>query len=310
MPALCVTRAIKNARHLQATAPMILPKDEPADGFGSRVPRELLARLHTPVPPKDLDRVPGLAAALARAPAPRPRASAAEPLFHGTLVFVEVNFRTSQGFVSVKAADLTVAMDFARFATGPISAYASQYGSNALTVADKALPYAANVPSGRYNDQTLQGWVNAIVSDNQLPADTCVVILNPPGVVNTDADPSQGVGGYHGLANVPYCFVNVMGADLTVKDEANVYALALSHEIVEMAVDPRADLGNPEVADPCSGNCGVMWLDYFDNAGRYLQSLQTVPPPFDYAFFINAVVRPASVMACPAPGPSCAYAPP
>ena len=310
MPALCATRAMKNARHLQATAPTILAKEEPPEGFGSRVPRELLARLHTAVPPKDLERVPGLAAALARSPVPRPRASAGEPLFHGTLVFAAINFRTSLGFVSVKAADLSVAMDFARLAAVPISQYATQYGPNGLGVADKAVPFAANVPLGTYNDQTLQGWVNAIVQENNLPADTCVVVLNPQGVVNTDANPILGVGGYHGLANVPYCFVNVMGSGLTVKDEANVYALALSHEIVEMTVDPRADLGNPEVADPCSGNCGVMWLDYFDHAGRYIQSLQTVPPPFDYAFFINAVVRPASATACPAPGPSCAYAPP
>lgn len=310
MTQLCVTRSMKNARHLQATAPSILPKEEPAEGFASRVPGELLARLHTAVPPQDLARVPGLAAALGRSPVPRPRASAAEPLFRGTLVFAAVNFRTNQGFVSINPADLAVAMDFARLAIGPISAYASQYGANGLSVAEKAVPYAANVPSGTYNDQTLQTWVNSILGQNQLPADTCVIILNPPGVVNTDADPSQGVGGYHGLAKVPYCFVNVMSSGLTVKDETNVYALALSHEIVEMTVDPRADLGNPEVADPCSGNCGVMWLDYFDNAGRYIQSLQAIPPPFDYAFFINAVVRPASATACPAPGPSCSYAPP
>ncbi len=310
MPALCATRAIKNARHLQATAPRIMPKPEPPGGFGSRVPRELLARLHTAVPPKDLERVPGLAAALARSPVPRPRAAAAKPLFKGTLVFVAVNFRTNQGFVTVPPADLSVAMDFTRLAIVPISAYASQYGPNGLKVADQAVPFAANVPQGTYNDQVLQGWVNAIATANKVPADSCVVILNPQGVVNTDADPSQGIGGYHGLANVPYSFVNVMGTGLTVKDEANVYALALSHEVEEMTVDPRADLGNPEVADPCSGNCGVMWLDYFDTAGRYIQSLQTVPPPFDYAFFINAVVRPASATACPAPGPACAYAPP
>ncbi len=310
MPALCATRAIKNARHLQATAPAILPKVEPAEGFASRVPRELLARLHTTVPPKDLERVPGLAAALARSPPPRPRASAAEPLFNGTLVFAAVNFRTSQDFLSVKPADLAVAMDFARLAAVPISLYAGQYGPNGLKVADKAVPLAANAPSGTYNDQTLQGWVNSIVSENKLPADTCVVILNPEGVVNTDADPSQGVGGYHGLANVPYCFVNVMGTGLTVKDEANLYALALSHEIAEMTVDPRADLGNPEVCDGCGPNCQQVWLDYFDNAGGYIQTLQTIPPPFDYAFFLNAIVRPASATACPAPGPSCAYAPP
>ncbi len=310
MANLCVTRAIKNARHLQANAPHILPKAEPEGGFGSRVPRELLARLHTAVPPKDLDRVPGLAAALAKKPIPRPRAAAAAPLFRGTLVFASVDFQVRTGSVSIGPGDLATAMTFARLAIGPISAYATQYGPNALAVGDTAVPFSASVPSGRYNDQTLQTWVNAIVKAGGLPADTCVVILSPQGVVNTDADPSQGVGGYHGMANVPYCFVNVMGTGLTVKDEASVYALALSHEIAEMAVDPRADLGNPEVADPCGPNCQQVWIDYFNNAGGYIQTLQLFPPPFDYAFFINAIVQPSAATQCPAPAATCNYAPP
>lgn len=246
-----MTRAIKNARHLQATAPHILPKEEPAAGFRSRVPDKILAGLHTPLPAADLNRVDGLAAALQKHPAPKPRPSASGPLFNGTLVFAQVAFRTSKGFVSVKPADLATAMDFTRLAVVPISAYATQYGPNRLDVTPQAVPYNADAGSGTYNDHTLQGWVNAIVAQNNLPANTCVVILNPPGVVNSDADPSQGVGGYHGMAKVPYAFVNVMGSGLTVKDEANVYALALSHEIAEMVVDPRADLGNPEVCDPC-----------------------------------------------------------
>ena len=310
MAYLCGTRAMKNARHLQANAPHILPKAEPPEGFGSRVPRELLARLHTPVAARDLDRVPGLAAALARTPVPRPRVAAAAPLFSGTLVFAAVTFRTSGGTVAVPAADLAVATDFARLAAVPIADYATQYGPNGLAVAAKAVPFAASVPSGRYNDQILQGWVNSIVAANKLPANTCIVLLNPQGVVNTDADPSQGVGGYHGFANVPYCFVNVSGTGLTVKDEANVYALALSHEIAEMDVDPRADLGNPEICDGCGPNCQQVWIDYFNNAGGYVQTVQAFPPPFDYAFFINAIVRPASATMCPAPGAACNYAPP
>ncbi len=251
MAHLCVTRAIKNARHLQANAPTILPKAEPPEGFGSRVPRDLLARLHMPVAARDLERVPGLSVALARAPAPRPHAAASAPLFRGTLVFAAVTFRTSSGSVSVAPADLGVAMDFARLAAVPIVAYATQYGPNAVAVGAQPVPFTASVPSGRYNDQALQGWVNAIVSVNRLPADSCVVVLNPQGVVNTDADPSQGVGGYHGFASVPYCFVNAMGTGFTVPDQTDIYALALSHEIAEMVVDPRADLGNPEVCDPC-----------------------------------------------------------
>ncbi len=310
MALLCATRSMKNARHLQAIAPRILPRPEPLEGFASRVPRELLSRLHTPVPAAQLDRVPGLAAALARSPVPRVKAAAAAPLFQGTLVFASVEFATRKGTISIGPGDLAVAMDFARLAAVPISDYATQYGPNRVAVADTAVPFTANVPSGRYNDQTLQGWVNSIVSANRLPATTCVVFLNPQGVANTDADPSQGVGGYHGSASVPYCFVNVMGTSLTVKDEANVYALALSHEIAEMVVDPRADLGNPEVCDGCGPNCQQVWIDYFNNAGTYIQTLQAFPPPFDYAFFINAIVQPASATMCPAPGSACNYAPP
>lgn len=310
MTHVCATRAIKNARHLQANAPQIIPRTEPQEGFGSRVPRELLAKLHTPVPKAELDRVPGLSAALAKTPIARPRNAASAPLFNGTLVFASIDFTTRKGSVSIGPGDLATAMDFARLASVPISKYATQYGPNQVVVGDAAVPFTANLHGGTYNDQTVQGWVNSIVKAGGLPASACVVILNPPGATNTDADPSQGVGGYHGMANVPYCFVNVMGSGLTVKDEANVYALALSHEIAEMVVDPRADLGNPEVADPCGPNCQTVWIDYFNNASGYIQTTQAFPPPFDYAFFINAIVKPASASLCPAPAGACNYAPP
>jgi len=274
------------------------------------VPDELLARLHTTLAAKDLARVPGLAEALRQSPVPKRRNAASEPLFRGALVFVQIAFRTAQGFVSVSSKDLGTAMSFARLACPPISAYASQYGPNAVSVGPGPIAFTANVPNGKYNDQVLQGWVNAIVSANGLPSNTCVVVLNPLGVVNTDADPSQGVGGYHSLADVPYAFVNVMGSNLTIRDEASLYALALSHEIAEMVIDPRADLGNPEAADPCGPNCGPVWIDYFDNSGHYIQTSQSFPPPFDYAFFLNAIVKPSAATACPAPGASCNYAPP
>jgi hypothetical protein len=310
MTHLCVTRAIKNARHLQANAPQLIPKTEPPEGFGIRVPRELLAKLHAPVNKVELDRVPGLSAALAKSPIPRPRNAASAPLFSGTLMFASIEFVTKGGTVAIGPGDLATAMDFARVAVVPISKYAAQYGPNQIAVGDSAVPFTASVADGTYNDQTVQRWVNSIVKASALPTSACVVILNPQGVVNTDADPSQGVGGYHGEANVPYCFVNLMGTGLTIKDEANIYALALSHEIAEMDVDPRADLGNPEICDGCGPNCQQVWIDYFDNAGGYIQTLQAFPPPFDYAFFINAMVKPASASACPAPGSACNYAPP
>lgn len=42
----CFTRALKNARYLQQTAPEIFAKDKNAEGFGTGVPMEILHRLH------------------------------------------------------------------------------------------------------------------------------------------------------------------------------------------------------------------------------------------------------------------------
>lgn len=309
MALLCATRHVKNARHLQSTAPDVLPREEPLEGYASRIPFELLGRLHL-ARPHDLAARRDIADALRRSPIPKPRTRAATPLFSGPLVFAQVSFRTRGGAVAVPAADLETAMAFARLAVGPISRYAAQYGPNQVAVSPNRVPFIADVQGGRYNDQILQGWINAIVSQANLPANACVVVLNPRGVVNSDADPSQGVGGYHGLANVPYCFVNVMGTGLSVADPQGVYALALSHEIAEMIVDPHANLSNPEIADGCGPNCQTVWIDYFSADGGYLGTSQSFPPPFQYGFFINGIVRPYAADQCPAPAAACNYAPP
>jgi|SRR2546427_6462855 len=73
MALLCATRHLKNARHLQATAPHILPREEPPDGYASRVPFDLLGRLHA-ARQDELGRYRDLAEALRRSPVPPPRA--------------------------------------------------------------------------------------------------------------------------------------------------------------------------------------------------------------------------------------------
>ncbi len=310
MTAICVTRHLKNVRHLQATAPNVLPREEPPDGYASRIAADVLGRLHAVARPEELLRYPDLVQALRRSPPPKPRTRAAAPLFQGTLVFVRVAIRTPRGTISMPTEDLTTAIAFSRLASVPISRYAAQYGANRINVSPIVTPFTVTLPASRYNDQALQRWVNTIASENRLSADTCIAILNPQGVVNTDADASQGVGGYHSLANVPYLFVNAMGPGFTTKDEANLYSLALSHEIAEMVVDPQANLVNPEVCDPCGPNCQTAWIDYFDPNGGYLGTSQAFPPDFAYGFFINGIVRPDSATACPAPGMACDYGPP
>ncbi|MCI4371158.1 MAG: hypothetical protein L3J78_00755 [Thermoplasmata archaeon] len=309
MTFLCATRHVKNARYLQATAPRILSTDEPPAGFASRVPFELLGRLHA-LRPGDLAGHPDLAEALRRSPIPQRGTRIAGSLFSGSLIFAQVSFRTRNGTVSVAPADLKTAMDYSRLAVTPVSRYAAQYGPNQPTVSLSPVPFTVDIPTGRYNDQTLQRWVNAIVLQTKPPGNVCIVILNPAGVVNTDADPSHGVGGYHGLASVPYCFVNAMGSGFTLADPQNRYALALSHEIAEMVVDPQANLANPEVCDGCGPNCQTPWIGYFDSSGGYLGTSQSFPPPFAYVFFINGIVKPVAATACPAPATACNYAPP
>jgi len=175
-------------------------------------------------------------------------------------------------------------------------------------------------PSGgtTYTDAELAGWVDAYAASANLPAGDAVAVLNPPsGVENTDAKVSEGVLGYHSLSpkGHPYLFVNVQGAGLRPDDPAGYFALALSHELQEMLVDPQANGANPEVCDPCAGNCSpTSALELFDAGSNYLGSVttSTTAPPAGtpYAFYLNSMVRPANATDCPAPPAACAYAPP
>ncbi|HEV2166696.1 MAG TPA: hypothetical protein VGS23_06975, partial [Thermoplasmata archaeon] len=144
--------------------------------------------------------------------------------------------------------------------------------------------------------------------------DAAILVLNPPGVVNRDAKETGGVGviGYHGMASVPYSFVNLLGSGFTLDDRSDLFAEAVSHEIAEMTVDPRADDSNPEVCDGCGGNCRGQsaYRVYFDELGRYLGSSTSFPPALAYAFFLSAIAPPSFASDCPAPEAGCAYPPP
>ncbi|AUT75864.1 hypothetical protein C2L64_47165 [Paraburkholderia hospita] len=306
------TRALKNARHLQKIAPHVMPRKEPTGGFGSIIPIRILAQLHRPDRRAALMRNPRLAAMIGPSEFPESGNTAVDALFSGVLSFAHILFTIqdqNNAVLEVSSADVQTAIDYALKASVPISEYATQYGPNSIGVSSDPIDFAVTLPTALYNDAQLQGWVNQFVSDNGLPSNACVVILNPTSIVNTDADPAQGIGGYHGLANVPYCFVNTFGQNLTIDDRGNLYAQVLSHEIAEMAVDPRVDGQNPEVCDACGPNCQTVYLDYFDERGAYMQTSQALPPAFAYSFFINAIVQPASATTCPAPGSACAYSP-
>jgi len=240
-------------------------------------------------------------------------------LFSGTLHFVALQFHTPSGVVGVSANDTLVAVAFCTTIAPIASRYASQYGPNSLGVAPGA-PGTPVTPSGgtTYSDAELAGWIDAFAAAANLPAGDAVAVLNPPsGVENTDARVSEGVLGYHSISpkGRPYLFVNARGSGFQPNDPSGFFALALSHELQEMLVDPRADGSNPEVCDPCAGNCGsTAALELFDASARYLGAVTTsttAPPPgTPYAFYLNSMVRPANATDCPAPAAACAYPPP
>jgi hypothetical protein len=295
----CATRSLKVARHLQRTRPDIVPTVEPLEGFASVLEG-------TDPSMKFL-----LRDAMAPGKVPAAGSAAASPLFAGSLVFAHLTITAASKQFSVPPADLDVAMKFAGLAVGPITTYASQYGPNALAIGAQPLPLPVSVPKGVFNDSVVQGWVDELVRANALPAtSTGLVILNPRGPLNTDADPGRGVMGYHGRAAVPYAFVNVLGSPLTLLDSEDLYALALSHEMAELTVDPDANLANPEVCDPCGPNCQTPIRTYFDATGAFLGATAQFPPPYEYGFFLNAIVQPAASTQCPAPATACDYPPP
>lgn len=302
----CSTRYLKNARFLQGPELGFFPATEPTEGFASLVPMDVLSRL-AQIALEELE-PDELARAISKRRPPVGGKVAVAPLFAGTLRFVQATVLSSGTDHTLPAADLGTAMGYAKLSAPPISAYASQYGPNSLAVAIETIPLQASVVAGKYNDQSLAGWVDQLGTARGLGPDSCLVFLNPQGVVNTDADVNQGVLGYHNVSpgGIPYAFVNVMGQGLTIRDEQDLYALTLSHEIVEAVVDPAANGNNPEVSDNCSGNCNVEFKNYFDANGVWLGG----SPSSNYAFFTAGCVKPASAAQCPAPVSSCSYPPP
>jgi hypothetical protein len=243
----------------------------------------------------------------------------ATPLFSGTLHFLTVEFQTPAGPVGVSAADTAVAVTYAATIAPVASRYAGQYGPNSIRVAPTA-PGRTVTPSGgaSYSDAELAGWVDQYAAAAGLPAGDALAVLNPPrGVENSDARVSQGVLGYHSISpnGHPYLFVNVQGSGFSVGDGPGYFALALSHELQELLVDPQANGQNPEVCDPCAGNCSPSaTLELFGPGARYLGSTTTSstgpPPGVTCSFYLNSMVQPAHATDCPAPPAACSYPPP
>jgi hypothetical protein len=303
----------------------IIPQTEPAAGYFSIIPQPIL---------NQIEPVNGIGPGFFHTDANGntvPDVQTGQnfgPLFSGQFIFVNIQFTSGGSTLAVPFTDLQTAMSYYQFALPIQSAYCQSYGPNTVTMNLTPLAFTVSLGTGNsFNDQSfsgvpnsgIQGWVDQIVTQFGLKAgNVCLVFLSPASVSNTDAPPNQ-VLGYHNIslgtgtaAPTPYVFVNVAGSPLAVLDTPLYYSLALSHETAETIVDPLANLSNPEVCDPCSGNCNVQWLNYFDINSNYLLSilqLGSSPTPPNAAFFTNAVVQPSSSTLCPPPANACAYSP-
>lgn len=168
MPSICVTRAMKNARFLQAEASHIIPADEPLEGFTSLVPLDHLQRLHTLREDEIQDA--NLKEFVRTTDIPKPGILPSAPLFAGSLVFARITFNTQPGPVALSAGDLATAVQYATLAVVPISKYASQYGTNSLSVHQTVLTLSVtNLNGVFYNDDNLQQWVNQLAKQPGLP---------------------------------------------------------------------------------------------------------------------------------------------
>ena len=311
----CYTRALKNARYLQRNGPAALRQRKDAVGFGTGVPIALLQRLHS---------IRQDSAAVAHHPAvfrflkrnTIPKVGArplSTPPFSGTIHFVQVAFQTPTGEFTFSTADMTTMVGYAKHAIVPISQMICQYGSSSVSISAKLLRFTARMSSRRFSDPELQGWIREIVKVNGLSKDSCVIVPCPQHVSGGGIGANAGYHGFSATARAPYIVFGVHGTNLTLADKPDVYAMALSHEIAEMTVDPRADEVNPEVCDPCCANCcDKFYRAYFAQSNKYLGTNQRTPPgglPFGY--YTAVVVRPSGIttpQGC-APKADCDYAP-
>jgi hypothetical protein len=308
-----LTRALKNARYLQSHAPDAFKRDANAQGFGTGIPLDVLRALHrlphdSPLlhPHRELQEF------VRRQRVPAPERTARGPLFNGRVHFAQVTFTTSSGNLTVPTADMNMIVQYAQHAVVPINEYARQYGQNSVSIASALVTRTINVPSGTFNDGDLDGWVNAIATAQGFGANDCVFVVFPSGLTGTGTNTSAigANSGFHWKANVPYVAAGVFSTGLTLKDDADVYAMVVSHELAEMVIDPNVDFSNPEVCDPCDINCNNLTRVYFDASDEFLGVNQASPPGgFTFAYYICSIVKPDGGSDCPASKADCEYAP-
>jgi hypothetical protein len=223
-------------------------------------------------------------------------------LFHGTLVFARVVFRRpNKPDYGMSPDDVQTAVSYATLAVVPIQRYASQYGPNSIDVSPTVIDFTADLSTDCFTVEEFEGWVDRIgqTARGSGISNPCVVILHDRSLATTPLFFNQN-DSYHGHTHsgFPYCYSLVFGENLSVADNNHtnngvqndkVYAHNLSHEIAEMLVDPFG--GNPEVCDPCAGNCSNSQFVLFDHNGDFMGGTTDTASATGFGFFLNAIVR-------------------
>jgi hypothetical protein len=306
METLCSTRAIKVLKHLRSVIPETVPPSS-VDAIET-LPISVFANLHGTLASDRAAEYPQLKTWLANNQIPSANVTVSGPLFHGTLVFVQLIFQEpNQPSSSVKLADVQTARNYAALAVGPIQRYASQYGPSNVGVSPTVISFTANVSGNSFTQSQFEGWVDQCAKtarDNHV-SNPCIVILHNRDLPNTPQFKNER-NSFHSITGngTPYCYCLVFGESLSVADNNHtingkpnekVYAHMLSHEIAEMVVDPNPNVHNPEVCDGCAGNCNNDQFDLFDANGTFIGGTNQTSTATGFAFFINSIIRPEAI---------------
>ena len=188
MEPLCATRAVKVLKHLHHTVPQTVPRS--SLHALEELPSSLLAGLHAVSDWDTVTRDVQFKNWLANNPIPVPEAKVSSPLFHGTLVFVQLIFqKPNQPPSSVSTADVQTALNYATLAVQPIQRYASQYGPNSVTVSPDIIPFTASLTGDSFTQAQFEGWVEqcAKAARNNHVKNPCIVILHNRDLPNSPA---------------------------------------------------------------------------------------------------------------------------
>ncbi|MGI0156766.1 MAG: hypothetical protein ACREDE_11635, partial [Thermoplasmata archaeon] len=254
----CQTRFLKFAHHLQRTTPDLLPPEEPSEGFRSRLEgsdpsvRFLLRDAFAPgkLPPV--------------------RAETSGPPFEGSLQLVRLRFQTRKGEYALSRAELEVVRAYLEAALPLLVRYASTLCSKGPAVENEYPEIAPTLVGNRFADGQLREWVGQLAA--KAPVDRGFLFLAPRTVVNSDCDISAGSSGYHARGARPYVYVPVQAPPVEVADPGDSFALALSHQILELLADPTCEFGSPERCDPCASSPREATRNFFSPTGTYLGS--------------------------------------